>query len=108
MHSYKFEPGDFVRCLKRVPYKETIFRFTEHDVNGAFNDIIDQHCVLWEPREKEWCWWWNDGDEIPIIRKGYKRIWDNKIVADMGPGKCKEFQYCEPFIGELPSILKKI
>lgn len=105
----QFNIGNWIR---REGYDVSIGKIVEIMPLGGLvtqKYIFDEKdCVLWEPREKEWCWWWNDGDEIPIIRKGYKRIWDNKIVADMGPGKCKEFQYCEPFIGELPSILKKI
>ena len=61
---------------------------------------------LWEPKEGEWCWFWNSA----------LGIWFISTLKDFGEYnnsiqyRCNSVYYicekCEPFIGELPSFLK--
>ena len=61
---------------------------------------------LWQPKEGEWCWFWNSA----------LGIWFISTLKDFGEYnnsiqyRCNSVYYicekCEPFIGELPSSLK--
>ena len=64
-------------------------------INGTFS--VDQF-TLWQPKEGEWCWFWN-GEGINSIDPFIARF--NKC------SRLNAFDYCEPFIGELPSFLKE-
>ena len=73
---------------------------------------------LWQPKEGEWCWFWRYEDTVPILAKFLRiekclrtSIIDKFspeffIVSGRGYGD-NSFQYCEPFIGKLPSHLRK-
>lgn len=72
-------------------------------INGTFS--VDQF-TLWQPKEGEWCWFWNSA----------LGIWFISTLKDFGEYnnsiqyRCNSVYYicekCEPFIGELPSSLK--
>ena len=72
-------------------------------INGTFS--VDQF-TLWQPKEGEWCWFWNSA----------LGIWFISTLKDFGEYnnsiqyRCNSVYYicekCEPFIGELPSFLK--
>jgi len=69
--------------------------------NNSYGYTSD--CELWQPKEGEWCWFYSELNERPYIDKFitmkgdyYKTLWWND-----------NFQFCEPFIGELPSFLKE-
>ena len=62
---------------------------------------------LWQPKEGEWCWFYDDTEGTPIFGRFYKQ--------DKDFGNCcypqhqinSPYSYCEPFIAELPSFLKE-
>ncbi|MGD8305024.1 MAG: hypothetical protein PVF17_00085 [Ignavibacteria bacterium] len=66
------------------------------------------YLTLWQPQKNEWCWFFNNKKEIPKLGKlKYKA--DNQYTAYMTPKNSmnvQNFKFCEPFIGQLPSILK--
>ena len=61
---------------------------------------------LWQPKEGEWCWFYDDTEGTPIFGRFYKQ--------DKDFGNCcypqhqinSPYSYCEPFIGELPTFLQ--
>ena len=76
----------------------------------------DSQFELWEPKQGEWCWFWN-GDKQPFLAQmdflendeDCINYWTKQGIhgsyADLSDAThC--FQYCEPFIGELPIIYK--
>ena len=61
---------------------------------------------LWQPKEGEWCWFWNYTD-TPNFMMFNGITEDNLYNGITCIGGCDiEFDYCEPFIGELPSFIK--
>jgi len=65
----------------------------------------------WIPEQGEWCWFFNK-DRIPTISQFVEFHDDiNKYFATY-PNKPNSlgsyYTHCEPFIGELPSILKDL
>ena len=75
-------------------------------------------CEVWEPQEGEWCWVYNVTREIPYLCKvirledNYKnRVNDYKftkaVIVSRGDTSGDEvgYRFCEPFLGELPSII---
>lgn len=71
---------------------------------------------LWQPKEGEWCWFWNTQKDL-TLQKFWKMEQNYFIVAFYEKHKIdgiafydindKHFKNCEPFIGELPSFLKE-
>ena len=62
------------------------------------------HLELWYPKEGEWCWFWNKDSEMPPVLRRFKQT--QKDGAHITKDDCYFYDYCEPFIGELPSFIK--
>lgn len=60
-----------------------------------------EYMQLWQPKPDEWCWFWDEHYTTAILAK-FENISDGLFVEHHG----NIFEYCEPFIGELPSNLK--
>ena len=60
-----------------------------------------EDCVLWQPQPGEWCWFWNDDNTLVLSQFAHGLSNGAKFTS-----KNLMYQYCEPFIGQLPSILQ--
>lgn len=101
-----FKVGDWVRYI--TGKTKTVARV---DITGEIPNYIGvstgenvhiEDCELWQPKEGEWCWFWSEGLLSP-------HIMEFTHMGKDGKGFCSGFagyDYCEPFIGELPSFLK--
>ena len=58
---------------------------------------MDDKVHKWKPAKDQWCWFYNFTYEAPILDK-----FDHMHSKNMPNGFC----FCEPFIGQLPSILQ--
>ena len=88
---------DCITSLKlepRIKWDSCLFQ-------GKYNS---DDCVLWQPKEGEWCWFWNKDSEMPPVLRRFKQT--QKDGAHITKDDCYFYDYCEPFIGELPSFLK--
>jgi hypothetical protein len=58
----------------------------------------------WQPKEGEWCWFWDEDDVSVFIIQQFSRM--------VGEGYCgttgTRWDNCAPFIGELPEHLKEV
>jgi len=61
----------------------------------------------WQPKEGEWCWFYNTGEGKPFCGKFVTIIQKNNYTTYRAHNAWHECEYCEPFIGELPSFLKE-
>ena len=109
----QFKIGDYV-----VLQNENTYRILNVSTTGN-NILLDTNeypasdnwwstssCKPWQPKEGEWCWFWNSS----------LGIWFISTLKDFGEYnnsiqyRCNSVYYicekCEPFIGELPSSLK--
>jgi hypothetical protein len=57
---------------------------------------------LWKPQEGEWCWFWDEHYTTAILGKFTEKT--NKGYFEHNSNS---FEYCEPFIGTLPTHLKE-
>lgn len=108
----QFKVGDWVKtkagfikqisCLTGDKCDTLSIGNTSIGINVVFKNEIE----LWQPKEGEWCWFYDDTEGTPIFGRFYKQ--------DKDFGNCcypqhqinSPYSYCEPFIGELPSFLK--
>ena len=72
-----------------------------------------QYYKLWQPKVGEWCWFWSKSFPKPQLlpfRSYFKNSFYsteygvtifNEILCE-----CNYFDYCEPFIGQLPTSIK--
>ena len=119
-----FKPGDWViipndsdkRSLAQV--KETYTESSKVKLYWPSEDSAAvcsemTHYELWQPQSGEWCWFWSKSFPKPQLlpfRSYFKNSFYsteygvtifNEVLCE-----CNYFDYCEPFIGQLPTILK--
>lgn len=88
-----FETGDWLRTLpgheNRTP--APIFK-----IESCLTRFSKASVEPWKPQPDEWCWFHNGTSEDcePFISKFEQSSYNNA------------FDYCEPFIGTLPTYLK--
>ena len=98
----------------RIKPKESKFKvgMFYYDMFGKVYKIVDnfdleyckQHnCELWDPKQGEWCWFWDDNYTYPVLRQ-YEGL-----DSDTGKSMYRSnlgyyYDYCEPFIGTLPTV----
>lgn len=102
-----YKIGDWVRILsskevlKIPPNRTSSTELSCIEFNGQqyFMDNIE----LWQPGEGEWCFFHNGTEQATLAQYQTMDGSHYKIVSCYG--KWTElFKYCEPFIGQLPSI----
>ena len=113
----KFKVGDWV-------VHNGVIKQVTMTVNGLINSLDKQLVVikkeesleLWQPRPGEWCWVYDKTTRIPVLRKfvcmntkgetDYTTAFPYE-VENIDPSSILHFRYIEPFIGQLPTILKE-
>jgi hypothetical protein len=87
-----FAVGDWVRH----PESQSVYQINSLNiVHGT------EHFELWTPQPNEWCWVWDDSSYAPYLDK-FQYMINNKFGSGIG-GVIDEWEYCEPFIGTLPT-----
>lgn len=106
-----FKAGDWLRH-KTIENEIVKAKNTGHRQN--FVEVIDLSQLHWEvtrqydinslepwqPKQGEWCWFWNEYDDIPTLNRFLCMYSDDENGLPNG------FDFCEPFTGQLPSFLK--
>lgn len=103
MSTYK--PGDWLIDIKgnQRPIN-TIFKVEDEYTRYRVADV-----KLWQPRSGDWCWFWDKLDLKPFLSKFIENTKDGSFVSEgitFTSGRVISI-YCEPFIGELPTICKE-
>lgn len=63
---------------------------------------------LWQPKEGEWCWFWNGYSKYTLtLGRLAEYSKEEKLYFSYNGVVYMSYEYCEPFIGELPSFLKE-
>lgn len=92
----QFKVGDWIRELDPLPYVKTVYQLKQSDFFGVGRKSKEYftNIELWQPKEGEWCWFYNSN-----IDKWYINKWENSEsqIASLWHKNCK------PFIGELPN-----
>ena len=85
-----FKPGDWV-YIPSLNTEPVQYR----------SDLCHLGLELWQPKVGEWCWFWDENYTTSILAK-FENISNGLFVENHG----NIFEYCEPFIGQLPTHLK--
>lgn len=100
-----FKPGDWVR-YKGVAQISHITHTGYHLSNGYITKGDNGEIKLWKPQPGEWCWFWGIFDLVPklaqfidVHSKGYH-------AKTFSANDSSYYSNVEPFIGQLPTILK--
>ena len=114
----KFKVGDWVRDGKNI------YKFIEPSSTYSYELSLNR-CELWQPQLGEWCWFYDGRSyDTPCLRKFITIIDDIYIALNsqnsshITPTEVPSFERgisdsyvryknCEPFIGQLPTILKE-
>ena len=82
------------------------------------SDLCHLGLELWQPEHNEWCWFWNDETDIPRLRQfisasnpfGRPTVYtthpDPATVMSRTYCGIESYNYCEPFIRQLPTTIK--
>ena len=107
----EFKVGDWVTVKGTLA--SDIFKLTDKEVEHK--EILLAHFRFgeetwshWQPKVGEWCWFYNTGEGKPFCGKFVTAIQRNNSILYRAHNAWHECEYCEPFIGELPSWIKEI
>ena len=68
---------------------------------NSINHLDNSKLELWQPQLGEWCWFWDSGN-FPELRQFKRILISNKYQSY----QTFTYDYCEPFLGKLPTTLK--
>ena len=57
----------------------------------------------WQPEPGQWCWFWDSKDFAPWLGQ-----FEQMNARKYRDTESRNWDFCEPFIGELPSYLKEV
>ena len=119
----KFKVGDWAvnkTSKQRIVKKITSIcgdSVTVGNTEVGINVMLINDLELWEPKPGEWCWVYDKTTRIPVLRKfvcmntkgetDYTTAFPYE-VENIDPSSILHFRYIEPFIGQLPTILKEL
>jgi hypothetical protein len=106
----EFRVGDWVR------HGDNIYQFKEPSSEWSYQHSLKE-CTIWKPKVGEYCWFgftnqWHPNNDY-ILGKLINIIDDNGCITyNCEPIHSEidgnDFDYCEPFVGELPSFIKEL
>ena len=108
----KFKVGDWVvnktskqRIVKKITsiYSDTV---TVGNTEVGINVMLINDLELWQPKKGDWCWFWDEILKNPMLLQ-FERF----CSTDFYKYETKDrlyYQYCEPFLGQLPTNLQGI
>lgn len=105
-HTFNIYPGD-----NNFEVKEELLQIAivEYDIfvttKGPEFYTSDTNIELWQPQKNEYCWF-IDGAKVVLVKFiGFSASFYHGISLQNNDNVCSKI--CEPFIGELPTILKE-
>lgn len=103
------QAGDYVR-YRNNEYSSVFIASNVKDgivYNGEWDYYHDEpdgnpiiFCSKWEPEESELCWFWDTRDNLTV--REFEEMYQSKFKPK---GAVMGYKYCEPFLGERPSLL---
>ena len=109
----KFKVGDWVvnktskqRIVKKITsttYSDTV---TVGNTEVGINVMLINDLELWQPKKGDWCWFWDEILKNPMLLQ-FERFCSTGFYKYETNNKLN-YQYCEPFLGQLPTNLQDI
>lgn len=114
----KFKVGDWVvnktskqHIVKKVTSITNGDTVTVGDSEVGTNVMLINDLELWKPKKGEYCWFWNKGTTITVLElleivdDGNRKYF--AAMPNISHSLGGYYQYCEPFLGKLPTKLQK-
>ena len=102
----KFKVGDWVRDLR----DNRVFQINSVNFNLKLSTKNTVY-VHWQPKKGEYCWFWNKGttltvlELLEIVDDGNRKYF--AAMPNIPHSLGGYYQYCEPFLGKLPTKLQE-
>ena len=78
---------------------------TGRTIGGNTKETGDlKNFSIWQPKAGEWCWFWSETLKTPMLLQ-FERFCSTNLYK-YGVNNERNYQYCEPFLGKLPTALK--
>ena len=113
----KFKVGDWVTT--KAGYTKQISCLTSDacdtlsigNTSVGINVVFKNEIELWQPKEGEWCWFWNNGSQAFLgqydgVATSSTSTWYMCKFVKHSNTISSIYDNIEPFFGELPSFLK--
>jgi hypothetical protein len=100
----QFKVGDYVRYIHANSPKSlriSNINCRRYYFENAKIILRIDEIEKWEPKEGEWCWFWDEHYTTAILAKFLEKTNEGYFEHHSN-----SFEYCEPFIGTLPTHLK--
>jgi len=97
--------GDWVKD-KRDGMKNPITQLKENCIFLTHPEDCGDIYELWKPTEGDWCWFWDPGTKLPPILAKFTVMYREYYGSTKNASGEHSFYKCEPYLGELPSMLK--
>ena len=97
-----FKVGDWIRSKDGLDVSRITID-TERFLKEVEHKDIKDEWEHWKPQVGEWCWFWSEGNLSPHIMQFSCMAADGKTYLSGFAG----YDYCEPYIGPLPSFVKE-
>ena len=112
----KFKVGDWVVEIHSTTKAQVLELFgNQIRVKFCYPDAIittdSSDFIPWVPKKGECCWFWNKGTTITIlelletVEDGNRKYF--AAMPNIPHSLGGYYQYCEPFLGKLPTKLKE-
>jgi len=108
-----FKVGDWVQTdegifrVRELKYSKEGTEVHIYDHNEFYFWFYDEECKLWQPKEGEWCWFYDSEYPLSYILCKFETFDNGFWCRPNFSDTMERFNGCEPFIGELPSFLKE-
>ena len=103
-----FKVGDWIKYIngksKTTAQVIQVGRIENYIGVSTGENVHIEDCELWQPKEGEWCWY---GYEIVEVIDSYNLEYIKITRQNSNSYEEVKFVQLEPFIGTLPSFLKK-
>jgi hypothetical protein len=98
--------GKLVGCVTKTDTEFVYFKPINKDSEGSLyllkdDKQFDNNIELWQPKPNEWCWFWEHNSDTYADIAQFKELYKDKFKSTN-----MIWNYCAPFIGELPPHLK--
>ena len=120
-----FKIGDWIKSTKYniSPIRiERIYNSKAREGIESFQSggviLYSDEVKLWEPEEEEFCWFWNNSMQPFLAQFNFAEADDGILTYYTKQGLHGSlvdlsdalfcFEYCEPFLGKLPTLYKNI
>ena len=103
----KFKVGDWV--IHNGKYKrvtKTINGYIDSLDNEVAVIMKEESLELWEPKEEEYFWYKNDLVQFDEIKTNCGTLLNSVRGCSYHTAEANYKEYCEPFIGQLPTSIK--